>query len=72
MLETAILSIKNPELINPFTSASGEALGFIGIVSLLGWGLGYFGQPHILIRFMAIESERKYQALEGSRLAGPS
>ncbi len=53
------LSIKNPELINPFTSTSGEALGFIGIVSLLGWGLGYFGQPHILIRFMAIESVRK-------------
>ncbi|MCB1670865.1 MAG: sodium/proline symporter PutP [Gammaproteobacteria bacterium] len=27
-----------------------------GIVSLLAWGLGYFGQPHILARFMAIES----------------
>jgi sodium/proline symporter len=29
---------------------------FIGIVSLLGWGLGYFGQPHILARFMAADS----------------
>lgn len=29
---------------------------FIGIVSLLGWGLGYFGQPHILTRFMAADS----------------
>lgn len=28
----------------------------VGIVSLLGWGLGYFGQPHILARFMAAES----------------
>ena len=28
----------------------------IGILSLLAWGLGYFGQPHILARFMAIES----------------
>lgn len=29
---------------------------FISIVSLLAWGLGYFGQPHILVRFMAIDS----------------
>lgn len=29
---------------------------FVGIVSLLGWGLGYFGQPHILARFMAAAS----------------
>jgi len=30
----------------------------IAIVSLLAWGLGYFGQPHILVRFMAAESLR--------------
>ena len=29
------------------------------IVSGLGWGLGYFGMPHILLRFMAIEDEKK-------------
>lgn len=29
----------------------------IGIISLLAWGLGYFGQPHIITRFMAIRSE---------------
>jgi sodium/proline symporter len=29
---------------------------FVGVVSLLGWGLGYFGQPHILARFMAADS----------------
>jgi len=28
----------------------------IGLVSLLGWGLGYFGQPHILVRFMAAQT----------------
>lgn len=28
----------------------------IGIISALAWGLGYFGQPHIIIRFMAIRS----------------
>src|SRR5690606_33724946 len=30
----------------------------ISIISLLAWGLGYFGQPHILVRFMAIENVR--------------
>jgi sodium/proline symporter len=28
----------------------------LGIVSLMAWGLGYFGQPHILARFMAVRS----------------
>ncbi|MGX1373372.1 SSS family solute:Na+ symporter [Priestia megaterium] len=28
----------------------------LGIISLLAWGLGYFGQPHIIVRFMAITS----------------
>lgn len=32
-----------------------QNLGIVGLVSLLAWGLGYFGQPHILARFMAIE-----------------
>lgn len=31
-------------------------LSFLGIISLLAWGLGYFGQPHIIVRFMAIRS----------------
>lgn len=26
----------------------------LGIISALAWGLGYFGQPHIIVRFMAI------------------
>ena len=33
--------------------------GFITIISTLAWGLGYFGMPHILLRFMAIEDEEK-------------
>lgn len=33
----------------------GGTLGAVGIVSLLAWGLGYFGQPHILARFMAAD-----------------
>jgi sodium/proline symporter len=31
----------------------------IAIVSLLAWGLGYFGQPHIIVRFMAIKDPNK-------------
>ena len=34
---------------------SGSSL--IGIISLMAWGLGYFGQPHILVRFMSIRHE---------------
>ncbi|MFC4728945.1 sodium/proline symporter PutP [Coralloluteibacterium thermophilus] len=30
--------------------------GWIAVVSGLAWGLGYFGQPHILVRFMALDS----------------
>lgn len=32
---------------------------FISILSLLAWGLGYFGQPHILVRFMSIRDENE-------------
>ena len=31
-------------------------LSFIGFLSAITWGLGYFGQPHIIVRFMAIRS----------------
>ena len=37
---------------------AGESLGVIAVVSSLAWGLGYFGQPHILARFMGISSVR--------------
>ncbi len=46
----------NPELLNIFSDADGESLGVMMIISTMGWGLGYFGQPHILARFMAIRS----------------
>ncbi|WP_209124135.1 sodium/proline symporter PutP [Alkalihalobacillus sp. BA299] len=32
------------------------SFSIIGTISLLAWGLGYFGQPHILTRFMSIRS----------------
>ncbi|MGG4265973.1 sodium/proline symporter PutP [Peribacillus simplex] len=46
----AIKSI-NPNLLHAF-----EGTSTIGIISLLAWGLGYFGQPHIIVRFMAVSS----------------
>ena len=33
--------------------------GVLAIVSAMAWGLGYFGQPHLLARFMAAESLSK-------------
>lgn len=38
---------------------SASPYGIITIISILAWGLGYFGMPHILLRFMAIEDTNK-------------
>ncbi len=55
----------NPYLQSLFTSAStGKAAGFIGLVSCMAWGLGYFGMPHILVRFMSINNPAE---VKGSR-----
>ncbi|WP_037444079.1 sodium/proline symporter PutP [Shewanella mangrovi] len=35
------------------------SIGFVAIISSLAWGLGYFGQPHIIVRFMAIRSVKE-------------
>ncbi len=43
----------DPGYLNAFTDTTA-----IGIISLLAWGLGYFGQPHIITRFMAIKSTK--------------
>ena len=42
-----------------FTDATGVTLSATAIISLLAWGLGYFGQPHILVRFMGISSAKE-------------
>lgn len=43
----------DPNLMNPLHGAS-----VLGVVSMLAWGLGYFGQPHIIVRFMAMRSAK--------------
>lgn len=48
------ISIANPTFLDVFAN-----IKFLGIVSLFAWGLGYFGQPHINLRFMAIRSVKE-------------
>jgi SSS family solute:Na+ symporter/sodium/proline symporter len=43
----------DPGLLNLFEGAT-----VISVISALAWGLGYFGQPHIIVRFMAVRSVR--------------
>ena len=43
---------------NPVTGME-EPYPLLNIFSMIAWGLGYFGMPHILLRFMAIEDEKK-------------
>lgn len=44
----------DPQLLNLFKGAE-----LVGVISLFAWGLGYFGQPHIIVRFMAISSVKE-------------
>ncbi len=50
---SAVVGRVNPAFMDLFGD-----LGFVAIVSSLAWGLGYFGQPHIIVRFMAVRSIR--------------
>lgn len=47
----AALEVARPQAYSLFSDLSAVA-----IISLMAWGLGYFGQPHILVRFMAADS----------------
>ena len=51
-----------------FTHGNGALswAAILGIVSALAWGLGYFGQPHIIVRFMALRSVA--EAKQGRRI----
>ncbi|WP_038177445.1 sodium/proline symporter PutP [Vibrio pacinii] len=48
----------NPQLLTLWNDSKGEPLSAIAIISLAAWGLGYFGQPHILARFQASRSNK--------------
>jgi SSS family solute:Na+ symporter len=42
--------------VNPHYLSLIDGLTFFGFLSAVSWGLGYFGQPHIIVRFMAVRS----------------
>lgn len=50
-----VVEALNPAHLDLFTGTS-----VLGIISLMAWGLGYFGQPHIIVRFMAIRSVKDF------------
>lgn len=52
---TAISNFKSA-LFDPFVKPNGTFITTLEIISLMSWGIGYFGQPHILVRFMAVKS----------------
>ena len=64
-VDQVIANVKDlPGFINlnaTYDAASNSASGYgiITIISTLAWGLGYFGMPHILLRFMAIGDSKK-------------
>jgi sodium/proline symporter len=51
--------IDRMQLVNPESTSLFSQLSFMSFISLIAWGLGYFGQPHILSRFMAVENPGK-------------
>ncbi|MDA3979488.1 sodium/proline symporter PutP [Gallibacterium sp. AGMB14963] len=63
---SAALAIKSEQTGIPYSNWLYNVSG-IGVISALSWGLGYFGQPHILARFMAASSVK---ALEKARVIG--
>ena len=42
-----------------FTLKTSPSFGVMSVIGAIAWGLGYFGQPHILVRFMGIKSSKE-------------
>jgi sodium/proline symporter len=53
------LSSVDLNFLSAVKTAEGTTISLISIISLLAWGLGYFGQPHILARFMGISNGKE-------------
>ena len=55
-MNTSLIEAGKSQMFNLLTFADGsKSVGIIALLSTLGWGLGYVGMPHILVRFMAIK-----------------
>ena len=57
-VDAAQITAETPDFFNPFTK-------WQDIVSGFGWGLGYFGMPHIIIRFLSIRSQKEIRKSAG-------
>ena len=62
-INTETITMETPQFFNAFAS-------WKDIVSGLGWGLGYFGMPHIIIRFMSVEPKLPENYKRTSRPSG--
>ncbi len=69
----AVFVINPPEFVAPanfynvLSSGKGDWKSISTILSGLGWGLGYFGMPHIIVRYISIKSEKE---MKKSRIIG--
>jgi sodium/proline symporter len=67
VLEGTPVATANPHFYSFFSTGSFDWTSVAGILSGLGWGIGYFGMPHIVVRYMAIKSEKE---VKKSRIIG--
>ncbi len=60
-LATPVLDANNQQIVEAGKPVFGEAsdYGLLSVCSMMAWGLGYFGMPQVLLRFMAIRKENE-------------
>ena len=60
-LATPVLDTNNKQIVEAGMPVFGEVAdyGFLTVCSMMAWGLGYFGMPQVLLRFMAIRKEEE-------------
>jgi sodium/proline symporter len=61
--------VELPNYLNPLSSGSLDWKSISDIISGLGWGIGYFGMPHIIVRYMSIKSKKE---MRKSQIIGSS
>lgn len=55
----SLFQTATPSTTEPNVFGSAEPYSFLSICSCLAWGLGYFGMPQVLLRFMGIRSDKE-------------
>lgn len=82
MIALSIIGVDNVAVAVEATGVAGGSKAFfdlfsngerpytaVEIISQLAWGLGYFGMPHILVRFMAVKDEKELKKSKGVAIA---